>query len=418
MTTKTISKRKISIFALALISLSNTNASAYFREAHQVNRRDFELALTGLFPQRISVDDNSYQNCEDLSSAQLTRDSLVIMAVENSARNQNAEFWVVKSDPRGNDHDKNKRVKKLVVTCHFKRPTSNKSAGSNINQFMLDAISPQFKVDSKNSEGMLKTYSAKNFNQQIADYAQKKSMKQMASNEPEALLNTILGAIGVEIFGGGAWATATGDGTWRQEKYYPYEIHSTSASYGAGISVKPSQKVEFRIGYQHLMSFGIDALANASDYNVEPCHTPGSKVECWPPSHWHSEGGVNQVYLTYGRKFFIYGFPIIAEAGVNAYQATYTITVPDYNGGGPEDGPPSEPHFLQVKTPVKTRISGSFGVGTQPLPNYLPGLTLMASAEFPVGATNVNYPTGYNGFAVTMNARYRFCFLDQGNCRK
>lgn len=309
----------------------------------------------------------------------------------------------------GNGANKNNRVKKLFVTCHFKRPTATITSNT-INQIMVEAIGPRASSDVRNTEKMLNPYSAKSYDQQIKEYVTTKA--------PEGLLNTILGAVGVEVFGGGAWATATGDGTWRQEKYYPYEIHSISASYGAGISVKPSQKDEFRIGYQHLMSFGIDAIANASDYNVEPCHTPGSKVACWPPSHWHSKGGVNQVYLTYGRKFFVYGFPVIAEAGINAYQATYTVTVPDYNGGGPEDGPPSAPHFLQVKTPVKTRVSGSFGIGTQPLPNHLPGLTLMATAEFPVGATNVQYPTGYNGFAVTMNARYRFCFLESGSCKK
>lgn len=58
-------KRNIYIFALALFSFSNSLASAYFKEAQKVNPKDFEAALANMFPQRISVADDSDPDCAD-----------------------------------------------------------------------------------------------------------------------------------------------------------------------------------------------------------------------------------------------------------------------------------------------------------------------------------------------------------------
>ena len=152
-------------------------------------------------------------------------------------------------------------------------------------------------------------------------------------------------AYDIELTGGYSQLTKGPNGTWYQDPF-PSKINLKSRSGSIGIIFNKDGNDYWRFGYTYLGNYTSEAVATASDENYNPNNPPTyCNGRCWDMSHWYGHSVVQGLYVSkvYGLPS-IQALPLKAEIGLFIYNASWTMTIPDWKACelcGPQ--------YLQVK---------------------------------------------------------------------
>jgi hypothetical protein len=196
-----------------------------------------------------------------------------------------------------------------------------------------------------------------------------------------------------EVRVGHTWFQGRENGYWYQEEL-EHDIDLTDVSFGAGVRIGLTDKINLHVGYQRLGKVEIDALATASDENYHAWRE--GKEELWPTSRFISEGTVQGVYLAGSYEFTK---RIYAMAGAFAFDREWKVTVPDYRNT--RDWP--TPYKLEVENDEGIRVNPMFGLGYR----FTDHIAAEVSGWF-VGGKRLEFPPFYRAVATNVGIAITF----------
>lgn len=219
-------------------------------------------------------------------------------------------------------------------------------------------------------------------------------MKTIIAAALVAAFCTTAEAVDIELSGGYSKLTKGDNGIWYQDPF-PSTIRLTSYSGSLGVRFNKEDNNYWRAGYMYLGRGNSEAEATASDENYNPNNPPTyCNGKCWDMSHWYGHGTVQGLYISKVLGFRPYKVKLDLEAGVYAYVATWTMTIPDWKHC--ED---CKPEYLQVKHKNIPYATPYVSVG---IDNFF------FSYYHRVQAQGDKWPTVFHGPAYKLEYRYSF----------
>ena len=207
-------------------------------------------------------------------------------------------------------------------------------------------------------------------------------------------LSTYAQAYDVELSGGYSLLTKGDNGTWYQDPF-PSKIDLKSLSGSIGIRFNKENNNYWRFGYTYLGNYTSEAVATASDENYNPNNPPTyCNGKCWDMSHWYGHSVVQGLYLGKVYGYRPYGVKLGLEAGAFVYNASWTMTIPDW-----KHCESCAPEYLQVKRKNIPSITPYVSVGVN---------NVFLSYYLRVQGNGGGWPTVYHGPAY--KAEYRMAF--------
>jgi hypothetical protein len=209
-----------------------------------------------------------------------------------------------------------------------------------------------------------------------------------------AAFSTTAQAVDIELSGGYSKLTKGDNGTWYQDPF-PSTIKLGSLSGSIGIRFNKENNNYWRAGYTYFGQSTSEAVATASDENYNPNNPPTyCNGECWDMSHWYGHGVVQGLYVSKVFGFQPYGREIDLEAGLFVYNASWTMTIPDW-----KHCKDCKPEYLQVKRKNIPSVTPFFSVGID---------NVFLSYYARVQANGGGWPAVFHGPAYKLEYRYSF----------
>ena len=163
----------------------------------------------------------------------------------------------------------------------------------------------------------------------------------------------------LEISTGQSKYTKSDNGIWWQNPF-PNEFKLQSNSIAIGMTDYLTDNVRWHAGYKHLGNVSSYAEAVGNDYNYNGVN--GCVGACMPMSHWYGFGYVHGIYATLAPEYrFTDKAKVFFEAGFWAYQAIFTMTIPDWYSA-PGD---TVPKYIRVEHSGGLVLGAIFGAGIE-----------------------------------------------------